>query len=426
MTFETAPSGAAAAAERARAGLARGDRSAAGETAAACHSLRARRDDPAPGRRRGLEWSERTVRRRLVQARARPGPARRTRPAPGGLTPNDAMLGAVFLREARSAIPVAPGARATFQAAAGSRELHPHRRGGLGGGRVTHSRGAQDHAGPEAQADCGCAARGRLDDLGCHSRSDFAEGTSPRSQLQRRLLSCDKRQQLLRFNPSPHPTRSTRSARSSVNGRVLDPDGKPVAGGGVYVLHYAEVQWLPIDPTAARQKGRVAATDTDGRFDFEIDKAAGDVQFDGRPGWHKAQIAAAAPGFAPAWVEAGDLVKKGEATLRLMRDDVPVRGRVLNSEGQPVAGVVVRIRAILGGQGRRRPRRNAGLEALRWMKTGLQISRRYGYPLGPTASTWQADPAQGRYGRAAGTPGSPARPTVGSRCGGSAATASPG
>ena len=40
-------------------------------------------------------------------------------------------------------------------------------------------------------------------------------------------------------------------------GRVLDPDGKPVAGAGVYVRHYAEDQWRPIDPMAARQKGRV-------------------------------------------------------------------------------------------------------------------------------------------------------------------------
>ena len=66
----------------------------------------------------------------------------------------------------------------------------------------------------------------------------------------------------------------------------------------------------------------------------------------GVTGWHKAQIAVAAPGFAPAWVEAGDMVKRGEMALRLVRDDVPVRGRVLDSQGRPVAGVVVRIRAI--------------------------------------------------------------------------------
>ena len=57
---------------------------------------------------------------------------------------------------------------------------------------------------------------------------------------------------------------------------MLDPDGKPVAGAGVYVRPYAEVQWLPNNPMAARQKGQVAATDADGRFHFELDKGASD------------------------------------------------------------------------------------------------------------------------------------------------------
>jgi hypothetical protein len=33
----------------------------------------------------------------------------------------------------------------------------------------------------------------------------------------------------------------------------------------------------------------------------------------------------------------------GDVTLRLVKDDVPIRGRVLNLEGKPVAGVTVRI-----------------------------------------------------------------------------------
>ena len=127
-----------------------------------------------------------------------------------------------------------------------------------------------------------------------------------------------------------------------MRGRVLDPDGKPVAGAEVYVRHHAEFSWNPIDPRCPRQKGRVAVTDADGRFHFEIDKASSDGRIGDGPAWHKAQIAAAAPGFAPAWVEAG-AGQGGEATLRLVRDDVPVRGRVLDSQGRPVAGVVVRI-----------------------------------------------------------------------------------
>jgi RNA polymerase sigma factor (sigma-70 family) len=175
-----------------------------------------------------------------------------------------------------------------------------------------------------------------------------------------------------------------------VRGRVLDPDGRPVAGAGVYVRHYAQIRWNQIDPMAARQKGRVALTDADGRFHFELDKGASDVSYySGETGWHKAQIAVAAPGFAPAWVDAGDMVKRGEVALRLVRDDRPVRGRVLDSQGRPVAGVGVRIRAIW------EVKDGVDLDAM--LASGAvdenQVARRYGAMLGPAAPTWQADPA---------------------------------
>ncbi len=96
-------------------------------------------------------------------------------------------------------------------------------------------------------------------------------------------------------------------------------------------------------------------------------------------------------GFAPAWVEAGDMVKRGETALRLVRDDVPVRGRVLDSQGRPVAGVTVRIRAIWEV--------NGGIDLDAMLDSGavpenmLQIARLYGKVLGEAAPAWQADPA---------------------------------
>ena len=87
-------------------------------------------------------------------------------------------------------------------------------------------------------------------------------------------------------------------------------------------------------------------SDAEGRFHFELDKASSDWPHGDEPAWHKAQIAAAAPGFAMAWVDAGSLVKGGEATLRLVRDDVPIRGRVLDTQGRPVAGATVQLRRI--------------------------------------------------------------------------------
>ncbi len=223
--------------------------------------------------------------------------------------------------------------------------------------------------------------------------------------------------------PRPKPGSADTAGTFPARGRVLDPDGKPVAGAGVYVRPYAERRWSEIDPMAARQKGRVASTDADGRFHFELDKGASDGSYwSGVTGWHKAQIAVAAPGFAPAWVEAGDMVKRGEMALRLVRDDVPVRGRVVDSQGRPVAGVVVRIRAIWEV--------NDGVDLDAMLASGavdeenmFQIARRYGDSLGWATPTWRAEPRPS--GPGAGTPGPPA-PTVGSRSGGSGATASPG
>ena len=117
-----------------------------------------------------------------------------------------------------------------------------------------------------------------------------------------------------------------------------------------------------IDPMAARQKGRVASTDADGRFQFELDKGASDVSYwRGVTGWHKAQIAVAAPGFAPAWVEAGDMVKRrrdGAAAGPGRR----ARPRACPGFARPASRRGGRTDpSDLGGQGRGRPRRHAGL-----------------------------------------------------------------
>jgi hypothetical protein len=83
------------------------------------------------------------------------------------------------------------------------------------------------------------------------------------------------------------------------------------------------------------------------------------------------------------------MVKRGETALRLVRDDVPVRGRVLDSQGRPVVGVAVRIRAIWEVQD--------GVDLDAMLASGAvdenmsPMARRYGDALGPAVSTWQLD-----------------------------------
>jgi RNA polymerase sigma factor (sigma-70 family) len=209
--------------------------------------------------------------------------------------------------------------------------------------------------------------------------------------------------------PAADAKRRDEDGTFPIHGQVLDPDGTPVAGAGVYVRPYAERGWSENDPMTARQKGHVASTDANGRFHFELDKGASDGAFwRGVTGWHKAQIAVAAPGFAPAWVEAGDMGKEGETTLRLVRDDRPVRGRVVDSQGRPVAGVVVRIRAIWEVS-------NGGdLDAM--LASGavdeediFRKARRYGESLGWATPTWRAEAPLWPGGRNTWTTGADGR-----------------
>jgi RNA polymerase sigma factor (sigma-70 family) len=331
-----------------------------------------------------LHWSRRTLQNRLAEGRARLG-RRLTR---RGLVPDGATLGAVLLREAQAAVP-APWREATVRAAvamvnhtvtvgvvsATARQLAQEVSKVMLLQKLTWASAALLAAGL-----IGWGASAALVVL----RQEAPQGaTAPPAPADRPTADP--------VAPRPKPGSADTAGTFPARGRVLDPDGKPVAGAGVYVRHYAEPRWSEIDPMAARQKGRVAVTDADGEFHFELDKGASDGSYySSVTGWHRAQIAVAAPGFAPAWVEAGDMAKRGEMALRLVRDDVPVRGRVLDSQGRPVAGVVVRIRALWEV--------NDGVDLDAMLASGAvdedmsQMARRYGDALGSAPPTWQADP----------------------------------
>jgi hypothetical protein len=59
--------------------------------------------------------------------------------------------------------------------------------------------------------------------------------------------------------------------------------------------------------------------------------------------WRHAVIVAAARGYGAAWVS---VVQQGEMVLRLVKDDVPVKGRVRDLQGRPVAGATVGVKNI--------------------------------------------------------------------------------
>jgi RNA polymerase sigma factor (sigma-70 family) len=152
-------------------------------------------------------------------------------------------------------------------------------------------------------------------------------------------------------SPRPGATKpAADEAGEKFSGRVLDPDGKPAAGAKVYLLRWT-------DPD--REPKVRAETDKDGRFSFTAP-----------PG--ESQLFVTAAGCGPAWaVNPG---KIEDNPLRLARDDVSVSGRVLDLQGQPVAGATVRVLALkVSPEGKL----DKWLEAVKVRRDGLYTEYEY-------------------------------------------------
>jgi RNA polymerase sigma factor (sigma-70 family) len=134
--------------------------------------------------------------------------------------------------------------------------------------------------------------------------------------------------------PTQPPQVATEKANDVVNvrGRVLDPDGKPYAGAKLYVGGLADRN---DGPDQIR-----AVSEVNGCFQFNFPKALV-AKIDRNESVY--QILASAPGFGCDWVTAGFEGK--ELTIHLVKDS-PIGGRIIDSDGRPVAGTKIRLTEI--------------------------------------------------------------------------------
>ncbi len=162
--------------------------------------------------------------------------------------------------------------------------------------------------------------------------------------------------------PQSSPVRSdSKDHVNDITGRVLDPDGKPLAGATVYFV-----------PKTARKKADLklrAVTDKEGAF--HLSPTPADMQ-------SGARLLATAPGHGPDWA---DVKKDAETTLRLVKDDVPIRGRVIDLEGQPIAGLSVEARLLA------KPEEG---DLTPWLNDQIQKGRDWRNPEVPMKLLWPA------------------------------------
>jgi len=106
-----------------------------------------------------------------------------------------------------------------------------------------------------------------------------------------------------------------------VSGQVLDADGKPVAGAKLFVCD-----------NHGRSPAPQPAADADGRFRFTLPAAFTTMR----------TLVSIADGHGADWSDVRPTEPANSLTLRLP-PDVPIRGKVVDLEGKPVAGVIVQV-----------------------------------------------------------------------------------
>jgi RNA polymerase sigma factor (sigma-70 family) len=128
--------------------------------------------------------------------------------------------------------------------------------------------------------------------------------------------------------PAKDAPKPPASEKLIVTGKVTDAEGKPVAGAQLYVPVF-----LKFPPVSEADVGTkvVGETAADGSFKIEIEKTE-----------ITRYLIVGAPGHSIGWANLEKATGTHEAAIKLAAD-VPVAGRVIDTEGKPLAGAKVQV-----------------------------------------------------------------------------------
>jgi RNA polymerase sigma factor (sigma-70 family) len=122
--------------------------------------------------------------------------------------------------------------------------------------------------------------------------------------------------------------------RVAFSGRVLGPDGRPIARAKIYVSGGESYLQKRASPPV------YGTSEEDGGFQFTVPRA----KFHGYY-----IVTAAAPNYGPGWAAVSDGRRRDNLTLRLVPDEVPINALLVDLQGKPVAGATLTVYQITAG-----------------------------------------------------------------------------
>ncbi len=284
-----------------------------------------------------LRLSERTLRRRLSEGRE----LLKARLAGRGLAQDQAMLGALCIRAAAPVVPLA-WRDATVRAAlttvnqsvtagvvsAGANALTGEVLKIMLLQKLTLASAALLVAGLITWGSTAV-----LVSFGQEPAKTSAAGPNPASQPKAKTAV-----------PGSKPDSPDPSGKMTVRGRVLAPDGRPVADAKLYCTPAIDFPWLQY------RSQDCATTAPDGRFQFVADRRPELMLGYEKFRSEKTVIAAAAAGFGLGWLEVPAEGPSDELTIQLVEDQ-PITGQIVDLEGKPVPGATLRVLCVRAAAG---------------------------------------------------------------------------